>query len=145
MYVKIDTSNNIVKYPYFITDLILENPEISWPSVLSDELLSSFNIKRVVETDRPSGYVAEELPPVFIDNLWVQQWTLREPTEAETATKADVVRLERNPKLLASDWIVARSYEQGVPVPPAWVEYRQALRDITNQPGFPWTITWPTL
>lgn len=25
----------------------------------------------------------------------------------------------------------------------AWTAYRQALRDITTQPGFPDTITWP--
>ena len=25
----------------------------------------------------------------------------------------------------------------------AWATYRQALRDITAQAGFPWTITWP--
>ena len=25
----------------------------------------------------------------------------------------------------------------------AWATYRQALRDVTAQDGFPWTITWP--
>ena len=25
----------------------------------------------------------------------------------------------------------------------AWATYRQALRDITTQSGFPWEITWP--
>lgn len=26
----------------------------------------------------------------------------------------------------------------------AWADYRQALRDITGQPGYPLEITWPT-
>lgn len=25
-----------------------------------------------------------------------------------------------------------------------WLTYRQALRDITSQPGFPSSVTWPT-
>jgi hypothetical protein len=27
----------------------------------------------------------------------------------------------------------------------AWAEYRQELRDITSQPGFPWEIGWPEM
>jgi hypothetical protein len=26
----------------------------------------------------------------------------------------------------------------------AWTTYRQALRDITDQQGFPWDVQWPT-
>jgi len=26
----------------------------------------------------------------------------------------------------------------------AWAAYRQQLRDITAQAGFPWTVQWPT-
>lgn len=26
----------------------------------------------------------------------------------------------------------------------AWLDYRQALLDVSNQPGFPTSITWPT-
>ena len=25
-----------------------------------------------------------------------------------------------------------------------WAVYRQALRDIPEQPGFPWDVEWPT-
>jgi hypothetical protein len=51
------------------------------------------------------------------------------------------VRANRSQKLADSDWTqVADS-----PVDKAvWATYRQALRDITTQSGFPWTITWPT-
>jgi hypothetical protein len=54
----------------------------------------------------------------------------------------DDVRRERHRRLAASDWIVARSMEAGMPVPAEWVAYRQALRDITKQPD-PTNITWP--
>ena len=55
--------------------------------------------------------------------------------------KAAEVRAERSAKLAATDWT------QGADTPQAikdkYAPYRQALRDITAQAGFPWTITWP--
>jgi hypothetical protein len=56
--------------------------------------------------------------------------------------KAGQVRAERNTKLAASDWTqLADSTANKT----AWATYRQALRDITSQEGFPWTITWPEM
>jgi hypothetical protein len=26
----------------------------------------------------------------------------------------------------------------------AWATYRQALRDVPSQAGFPWEVQWPT-
>jgi hypothetical protein len=54
--------------------------------------------------------------------------------------KAGQVRSERNTKLAATDWTqIADSTADKT----AWAAYRQALRDITSQAGFPWTIDWP--
>ena len=54
--------------------------------------------------------------------------------------KAAQVRAERNAKLAATDWtqITDSTADKA-----AWATYRQALRDVTAQAGFPWTITWP--
>ena len=54
--------------------------------------------------------------------------------------KAAEVRAERNAKLAATDWtqITDSTADKA-----AWATYRQALRDITAQAGFPQTITWP--
>lgn len=37
--------------------------------------------------------------------------------------------------LRESDIVVLRAYEQDIAVPLAWVDYRQALRDILNETG----------
>lgn len=59
----------------------------------------------------------------------------------ENDRKAVEVRAERNIKLSETDWTqIADSTADKT----AWATYRQALRDITGQVGFPWTITWPT-
>ena len=59
------------------------------------------------------------------------------PTTTALAAKA---RDERNDLLAASDWtqVADAPVDQA-----AWATYRQALRDITAQAGFPEQINWP--
>ena len=64
---------------------------------------------------------------------------------ADTITKRppanpDNVRAERDRLLAASDW----TQVSDAPVDQAaWATYRQALRDVPQQAGFPDNITWP--
>ena len=70
------------------------------------------------------------------------QWAAEQAAYAAGANdrKAAEVRAERNTKLAATDWtqITDATADKA-----AWAIYRQALRDITTQAGFPQTITWP--
>ena len=59
------------------------------------------------------------------------------------AAQARAVRAERDQRLAACDWVVARAFERGEPVSVAWAAYRAALRDITLQPLFPGGVDWP--
>lgn len=61
---------------------------------------------------------------------------------ADTEAKWHGVKRERYYLLSGSDWVVVKSQESLVPVPSEWVAYRQALRDITDQPD-PFNIVWP--
>lgn len=54
-----------------------------------------------------------------------------------------VVREERNKRLAATDWRVIKHLELNENIPGVWEVYRQALRDVPDQPGFPWEVTWP--
>lgn len=56
---------------------------------------------------------------------------------------ADAARAQRDSLLTACDWVVMRAQELGEPVPQEWADYRQALRDVPQQEGFPETIEWP--
>jgi hypothetical protein len=86
-------------------------------------------------------------PPAPADDEW-QIWSwdadawrwLSSPTPVALARTA---RTRRAALLAACDWIVARSAEWGEPVPDAWANYRQALRNVPDQPGFPADINWP--
>jgi len=53
--------------------------------------------------------------------------------------KAAEVRAERNAKITACDWRVLPDVSNS----DVWKTYRQALRDIPAQAGFPNNVTWP--
>jgi hypothetical protein len=56
------------------------------------------------------------------------------------APTADEIRAERNALLTASDWTqVADAFVDQA----AWAAYRQGLRDIPQQAGFPHDVVWP--
>ena len=56
------------------------------------------------------------------------------------AEQAKSVRASRDEKLKGCDWTQVADAPVDKTV---WATYRQALRDVTAQSGFPWTITWP--
>jgi len=56
---------------------------------------------------------------------------------------AKEARAKRDHLLAESDWVTIRATDTGTPVPAEWQTYRQALRDITEQTGFPENIDWP--
>lgn len=58
-------------------------------------------------------------------------------------TMAETIALSRRLELLsASDWTQMPDVE--INTKTQWAVYRQALRDITDQPGYPFNIIWPT-
>tara|TARA_B100001989_G_scaffold126703_1_gene89558 strand:+ start:392 stop:661 length:270 start_codon:yes stop_codon:yes gene_type:complete len=62
------------------------------------------------------------------------------PTDAEIlATKWQMIRVQRNNKLSATDWRASSD----LTLSDAWKTYRQALRDVPTQSD-PDNITWPT-
>jgi hypothetical protein len=84
--------------------------------------------------------------PALQDGKWVQVWNITDATDEEieqrTEQKAASVRAERNAKLAASDWTQGKDIPDNVSS--AWATYRQALRDVPSQTGFPWSVQWPT-
>jgi hypothetical protein len=87
-------------------------------------------------------YTKYVLGPVFTDNedatAAEQEATYKAMKDAEFATNA---RSQRDKLLSESDW----TQVDDAPVDKAaWATYRQALRDIPQQDGFPATVVWPT-
>ena len=87
-------------------------------------------------------YTKHILGPVFTDT---EEYSAAEQEAAYKAMKdaeqAKSVRTTRGGKLKETDWtqVADAPVDQA-----AWATYRQSLRDVTGQGGFPWAIIWPT-
>ena len=57
------------------------------------------------------------------------------------ATTSSLARVKRSQLLTDSDWTQLPDVPETTQS--KWLPYRQALRDITNQSGFPQSVNWP--
>ena len=64
------------------------------------------------------------------------------PDERQVEQEADEARTQRDALLAESDWTVLP--DAPVADEQDWKDYRQALRDVPQQTGFPTDINWPT-
>ncbi|MBS1198682.1 MAG: putative phage tail fiber protein [Proteobacteria bacterium] len=62
------------------------------------------------------------------------------PTAAELSA---AIRAERNARLAACDWTMLPDAPLSAAQVSSWQTYRQALRDLTDQAGFPAAVVWP--
>ena len=96
--------------------------------ITSDEhaaLLTAQSIGKRIEADANGYPVAVDPPP---------------PTDAELAT---AIRAERDTRITSSDWTQLPDVPLTAAQKSDWAAYRQALRDVTAQPTFPQSVTWP--
>lgn len=75
------------------------------------------------------------------DGVPYSEWLSNYAEVLKVQQDKNIVKIARNNKLKESDWTQAKDIPESVSS--KWTEYRQALRDITAQEGFPYNITWP--
>lgn len=144
MFAKLN-NGQLEKFPYTLGMLRKDNPTVAFPKVISDEILSAYDIVSVTMTNQPDDYRKDYTTSAELQNgSWVQTWTAVDISQEElaqrTESRSKSVRERRNDLLSNCDWTqIADS-----PVDSAsWAIYRQALRDVPAQEGFPWNVTWP--
>jgi hypothetical protein len=145
-------------------ELIAANKNMSMPKVWGEGVYEALGVDVVFETPQPtpSGAYKKVVRNGVEQNAkdqWVQAWieqdmfadttvdgvttTKAEHEEAYQATldanAAEKNRLTRNNLLAETDWIGLSD----VTMSSDWATYRQALRDVPSQSGFPHDITWP--
>ena len=141
--------NQVIEtYPYSIGDLRRDNPNTSFPRNPSVELLADWNVFPVV--DRPAPMydtvtkTITQTEPTLENGEWVANWEVSDLSQEEITARSEQasasVRANRDALLTSCDWTQ-------LPDSPAdkeaWTVYRQELRDLTEQDGFPDEITWP--
>jgi hypothetical protein len=125
-------------------DVVFEGPQATGGTVYQ------YSVPDGVEQIDGKWYTKHILGPVFTDttddagNVTSAADNEAAYKAAKDAEQAKSVRQQRGEKLKDSDWTQVADALLDAPVDKAaWATYRQALRDVTGQEGFPWTITWP--
>ena len=146
MYVLVDDNDNVLQYPYRYQQLVRDNPNTSFPRTMGKEALESFNMYDVIPDSYPESYdpdvqILRRDTPVKDENgIWRQSWTISNKSQTDAEKQ---IKYQRDLLLKDSDWIAVKAAETGV-ANTAWSTYRQALRDVTSQEGYPYSVTWPT-
>jgi hypothetical protein len=132
-------------------DLIVAFPQYSININPLPEELTQYEIYPVERVEVPlasdTQHIVRELPE-FVDGVWRDRLVLKDftPEEIEqfTPNKVAQLKLERSRQLYETDWTQVPDN----PLPPAdreaWRVFREELRNLTSQTGFPWNIVWPT-
>ena len=169
MYVKL-TNGQPNQFPYTIDQLRRDNPQTSFPKAIPDWMLRENGVHPVKQTTKPKydplvqTLKQDEMPhkevtrlktkedathpftgevdqsqvgqPVY-GNRWLIGWTVENKPQEDAEA---AVRKKRNTLLEETDWTALSD----TTLTPEMAAYRQALRDITNQAGFPYGVDWPT-
>jgi hypothetical protein len=135
------------------------NPNISMPRTWNQNVLDALNIEAVFEAPKPDTgpyqNAARNGVTQDANGNWVQAWAVvdmfstdAEGTKAEKeaayqagldAEAAKAARSQRDSLLAATDWMALSDVTMSAEM----ATYRQALRDITAQEGFPHSVNWP--
>jgi len=122
-------------------DIVLEGPQATGGTHYQ------YSQRSGVEQIDGKWYTRYILGPVFTDTPATDTEPAKTATENEAAYRAmkdaeaaKGARETRTKKLAETDWTQLTD----APVNSAlWATYRQALRNVPTQTGFPWDITWP--
>ncbi len=140
MYAKLTSDNKVEQYPYTLGDLRRDNKNVSFPRQVDANTLAEYRVYPVVVADPPAydplTQTAQEGAPALVDGQWRVNWVV---TALSTDSAASNVRFQRDDLLRETDWMAGSD----VTMSSAWQIYRQALRDLPAQAGFP-NVTWPT-
>ena len=118
----------------------------------NDRLLSSGSCPNGQEEYQPKPTPTAKLvigePPCDPLSIPLEHyWSISKKTYLPLPKPIEVIwnetRYLRDSLLAGTDWRLLRAAETGVPVTSDWLDYRQALRDITNT-NDPQNIVWPT-
>lgn len=111
---------------------------------LTDEERAKHGWYPCVEVNAQYDFVTQIRSPaefVLADNVVTATYTIWDKPDSQVYSEAaDEALSERNRRLSATDW----RFRSDLTPSQAWVDYCQALRDITAQETFPQSVVWPT-
>ena len=142
---------NVIEYPYSIEKLRSDNPETSFPAVMSEEELAEWGVFAVEEEITPAYNEQTESidlqAPSLVNGLWLRAWLVTsastEEMEQRKIIKSAEVRRRRNRLLSETDYSQISDFQGSEAEKLNFAQFRQQLRDLPQQEGFPFSYVWP--
>ena len=123
------------------------HPNTGFPSQLTEQIINAFGGDIVFEGPQaqPTRYQIGFRDGIeLVNGKWFNKYSVADldadAIAAKDAEQAKAVRTQRNQLLAESDWTQLADAPVDKTV---WSVYRQSLRDISSQKGFPWDVVWP--
>lgn len=148
------TTNGVVsKFPYTLTDMRFDNPQVSFPVEITDAVAADFGVYPVQETTPPAYQYATQNLVMGVAKQgadYVQTWTVNPASNEEKAQRQAGqeagVRAQRDQLLhdKVDTFNAIRWENMSEQDRQPWRDYRQNLLDVPQQSGFPWDVVWPT-
>lgn len=168
MYVKL-TNGQPDQYPYSVGQFRRDNPQTSFPKVIPDEIMRRYGVYPVTELPKPD---LDPLVQTLVRDAMPHKEIIRLKTEADATdpTTGEVDQAQVGQPIYGNNWLVGYTVENkpqdeaernirnkrdrllaetdwmalsDVTMSAETTTYRQALRDITGQAGFPHEVVWP--
>tara|TARA_R100001510_G_C7550750_1_gene134666 strand:- start:1 stop:468 length:468 start_codon:yes stop_codon:yes gene_type:complete len=143
----------VVTFPYSVGKLRADNPNTSFPKNPSNEILEGLGVHTVNSVTKPdydirTQKLTQNSAPHLEEGQWYIGWTITDKTADEITAydteEAITVRSRRDFLLSQSDWTQMVDSPLSDTDKAAWATYRQGLRDVPSQSGFPNNVTFPT-
>lgn len=145
-YALLNASGAIAEYPVFQGDIQLRFPNTSFtnPFVPPSGYVEVINVSSpVVDRTKTVSLGA----PQKVNGVWYQTWVINDLSPEELAlqdqAQAEAVRIDRNRRLADCDWTHLADSPLDLDAKLAWALYRETLRMVPQQEGFPWDVKWP--
>lgn len=139
MFVRVDDKDNVLRYPYTFGNIRMDFPNVSFPADVNDESINHLYVYRVQQTERPAY---DDTVNTLVDSVelvnekWVQKWIVENVNEELAILN---VRRKRDRLLSETDWMALFDNV----LTEEWAAYRQTLREVPQQIGFPFEVVWP--
>jgi hypothetical protein len=138
MHVKITNEEIAI---YSIHELMADNPDTSFPDIPTAELLASFDVyacsQALMPTHDRSTQKCDPGDFVIDGDGYIREWKVtNKPLDEVT----NIIRNNRDYLISETDWM---TLNDSPTISQEWIDYRQELRDLTSQDGFPYDVVWP--
>lgn len=138
MYLKLIDGNPV---NYSLDELRLDNPQVSFPVGPPEYILSEYSVYPYTIAAVPNYNPLLEVLiqgkfEIDPNGSWILPYKVQDLSLLDASNN---MRTHRNNLLSETDWMALSDMTLTEP----WAAYRQSLRDITSQAGFPYDIEWP--